>query len=446
MQSSKKGLSGNLIAAIDLENILTEHLRTVLEKGEPRLVARLIIKQLHTRNFILCDLGGDSYGFVHRTFLEYFCAWEFVWQFKESQTLTIEQLIHDVFGNHWQDESWHEVLRLISGMIEPRFVAEIIDFLLEQEIDKSTFFDGSFPLFKRLKKEGLSNLLLAVDCFVEVRNKNLIARTSRKLLKTLQDEAEQEHPYKFTSELAIRLINNIAIIWQDSSETLVWLKKCLKSIPDSSTQGIFGFLIRSFISESAVQEIAKGWKYNTDTLTWLKDRALYDQNVYVRSAAVQEIDKGWKDDPDTLPLLKDRALNDQNEYVRRAIVYMIAKSWKDDPDTLPLLKDRALNDQNEYVRMAAVQEIAKGWKDDLQTFDFLCDRAINDSFVRGESLVALAFVNPRQTALEAILKHYSDKPQTLELLKTVSNNDPDERLKEFAKKELAKLSENPVGA
>jgi hypothetical protein len=54
--------------------------------------------------------------------------------------------------------------------------------------------------------------------------------------------------------------------------------------------------------------------------------------------------------------------------------------------------------------------------------------------------------NPRQTALEAILKHYRDKPQTLELLKTISNNDRDEKLKEFAKVELAKLSENPVGA
>jgi hypothetical protein len=90
----------------------------------------------------------------------------------------------------------------------------------------------------------------------------------------------------------------------------------------------------------------------------------------------------------------------------------------------------------------AVQLIAKGWKNDPQTFDFLCDRAINDPFVRkGEWQT-----NPRQTALEAILKHYSDKPQTLELLKTIANNDRDEKLKEFAKKELAKLSENPVGA
>jgi predicted NACHT family NTPase len=45
-------------------------------------------------------MGADYYAFVHRTFLEYFCAWEFVWQFKETQTLSIEQLKHEVFGKH----------------------------------------------------------------------------------------------------------------------------------------------------------------------------------------------------------------------------------------------------------------------------------------------------------------------------------------------------------
>ena len=84
----------------------------------PETVARLLIEQLRSRNFILCFLGGDAYGFVHRTFLEYFCASEYVWQFKETQTLSIEQLKTEVFGKHWQDESWHEVLRLIAGMID----------------------------------------------------------------------------------------------------------------------------------------------------------------------------------------------------------------------------------------------------------------------------------------------------------------------------------------
>ncbi len=495
MQSSAKGLAGNLISAAQLESILMDYLKTI-EVEKPREIARIMIGQLRTRNFILCDLGGDSYGFVHRTFLEYFCAWEFVWQFKESQTLTIEQLIHDVFGNHWQDESWHEVLRLISGMIEPRFVAEIIDFLLEQKVDKEDFLDE----YGCLKKEGLSNLLLALDCFVEVRNRSLIASTSCKLLKILQNEVDQEFrcKYEFNSELAALLISDISTTWQDNPEILDWLKNCLEFdassyIPESAIHAIArGWkenpdtlpLIKSYtidhsndyvrhasvlaislrwkenpetllllkenfiknedwaLRRAAVQAIAQAWKNESDTFTLIKDRVLNDENWAVRRAAVNEIAKGWKESPDILPMLKKIAIQDISNDVRWEAIKAISQGWKDDPDILPLLKDCALNDENWALRGTAVQGIAKGWKDDPQTFDFLCDRAIHDPFERLFDFQD----NPRQTALEAILIHYSDKPQTLELLKTVSNNDRDEKLKEFAKKELAKLSKNPVGA
>ena len=386
MQSSAKGLAGNLISAAQLESILTDYLKTI-EVEKPREIARIMIGQLRTRNFILCDLGGDSYGFVHRTFFEYFCAWEFVWQFKESQTLTIEQLINDVFGQHWQDESWHEVLRLISGMIEPRFVADIIDFLLEQKVDKNAYLDE----IGRLKKEGVSNLLVAVDCFVEVRNRSLIAPTSSKLLKTLQYEAERETPYKFNPELAATLINITASIWQDSYNMLPWLKKCLEC--DSY----------SYIPIAAVQAISIGWKDETDTLPWLKDRALNDQNSLVRRSGVKAIARGWKDETDTLPWLKNCALKDQNAYVRKEAVQAIAKGWKDETDTLLWLKDRALNDQSWDVQWAAVQGIAKGWKEDPQTFDLLCDHAMYNPFKRQFDFEN----NPRQIALEAILKHWN---------------------------------------
>ena len=527
MQSSKKGLSGNLIAAIDLENILTEHLRTVLEKGEPRMVARLIIKQLHTRNFILCDLGGDSYGFVHRTFLEYFCAWEFVWQFKEDQTLLIEQLINDVFGNHWQDESWHEVLRLISGMIEPRFVAEIIDFLLVQEVDKSTYLDEN----ERLKKEGLSNLLLATDCFIEVRNKNLISTISSQLLKILQSEVEQENPHKFNLETAIIVISNIATTWQDSPEIIPWLKKCIK------------FDFSSYIPELALEAISRNAKGDAEIFSWLKN-VIYDKNWAVRKAAVEALSQicnndpefmsiirkyaindwsydvrisaieaiaqGCKDDIEAPSILQEIASDDKHWAVRRASIELIAQSWKITPKTLSLFKRIAFDDEDHAVRIAAVEALSQDQKDDLailtllkklaankvdydiqsvaveliaigwennnQTLSLLKNCAINNekNSMRNEALQviiqewkgdpqAFAFLhdvtlldpfmrenifqtNPRKTALEAILVHYRDKPQTLELLKTVSNSDSDEKLKEFAKEELAKLSENPVGA
>jgi predicted NACHT family NTPase len=77
MQANDKGLAGNLISAEDLEKILADYLKTI-EISDARAIARLMIHQLRTRNFVLCFMGADYYAFVHRTFLEYSCAWEFV--------------------------------------------------------------------------------------------------------------------------------------------------------------------------------------------------------------------------------------------------------------------------------------------------------------------------------------------------------------------------------
>ncbi len=47
--------------------------------------------------------------------------------------------------------------------------------------------------------------------------------------------------------------------------------------------------------------------------------------------------------------------------------------------------------------------------------------------------------NPRQTALEAIIKQRPDSPQTLSLLRERAENEPDEKVREFAQKKLEQL-------
>ena len=74
MQSGRSGLAGNIIAREDLEALLQDYLKDTLNVSQPLGVARALVDQLRQRNFILCYLGGDSYAFVHRTFLEFFCA------------------------------------------------------------------------------------------------------------------------------------------------------------------------------------------------------------------------------------------------------------------------------------------------------------------------------------------------------------------------------------
>ena len=53
---------------------------------------------------------------------------------------------------------------------------------------------------------------------------------------------------------------------------------------------------------------------------------------------MQELARGWRTDADTLPFLKDRARNDQDEYVRQAAVQELARGWRTDPETLAFLE------------------------------------------------------------------------------------------------------------
>jgi len=354
MQAAEQGLAGNLIRGDDLEKILTGYLKSI-EVSQARTVARLLIEQLRSRNFILCFLGGNSYGFVHRTFLEYFCACEFVERFGKRGVeggLTLEELKTEVFGKHWWDESWHEVLRLIVGMIDTSFAGEIIDYLMA--------LDGQVEKF--------INLFLAAECLSDVRNQSVIAPTATQLLKTLKALTY------YADKIRIQAVSAVATIWKDDPDTLPWLK--LHATRDDDL----------YVRRAAVQELARGWKDDPDTLPLLKQIATRDDHSFVRSAAVQGLARGWKDDPDTLPWLKQFAASDDHSSVRRAAVQELARSWEDEPGMFDFLCERALNDpferkedRGDNPRQLALEIIIKQYRDRPQTLPLLQDRAKNDS-------------------------------------------------------------------
>ncbi|MBD2505977.1 HEAT repeat domain-containing protein [Nostoc muscorum FACHB-395] len=442
MQTGEKGLAGNLINENDLVKVLTDYLKTI-EFDKPREAARVMINQLRTRNFMLCFLGADCYAFVHRTFLEYFCAWEFVWQFKETQTLTIEELKNEVFGKHWHDESWHEVLLLIAGMIEPRFVGEILDYLMMQ--------DG--------EEEKFVNLFLAAKCLVEVRNRSAIVLAVTQLLNQLKDLTRYDLCYyydivrdreeiKLVKEIRTQAVTAIAMIWQESLDTKTWLKeratqddnydvrcvaveelaKNFKDDPDTKTwlKERANQDDNQIVRRAAVEELAKNFKYDPDTKTWLKERAIQDDYYFVRGEAVQELAKNFKDDPDTKTWLRERASQDDHQYVSRTVVQELAKNFKDDPDTKTWLKERATEDNSYFVRRTAIEELAKNFKDDSDTKFILKQRATKDD----DSDV-------RRAAVEELANNFKDDSDTKFILKQRATQDDDSDVRRAAVKGLA---------
>ncbi|WP_293338236.1 NACHT domain-containing NTPase [Microcoleus sp. CAWBG58] len=176
MQDIANNSKPNLVIA---QKVLDERLTEYLESekiSESKLVATALRKDLTARSFILCFLGGDTYGFVHRTFLEYFCAWHFVVGFQEKQDISLEKLKETVFGIRWHDSSWHEVLSLIVSKLNVRFSQEIIEYLLEQ--------DGTLNNF--------SNLFLAAKCCEDMRDFRQIPETQNRLVEKLQSVVDSQ--------------------------------------------------------------------------------------------------------------------------------------------------------------------------------------------------------------------------------------------------------------
>jgi predicted NACHT family NTPase len=212
---------------------------------------------------------------------EYFCAWEFVERFGKRGAeggLSLEQLKAEVFGAHWRDESWHEVLRLIAGMVDAQFAGEIIEYLMREAGEGDKFM----------------NLFLAAGCLAEVRNRSQIA-TATQLLDKLKGLTEYDLHYYYdysdreetelVREIRTRAVAAIATAWQDDGQILPWLKERAGTDDDWD------------VRQAAVRELARGWKDDPDTLPWLKERAGTDDHSDVRYAAVQELARGWKDDP-----------------------------------------------------------------------------------------------------------------------------------------------------
>ncbi|NEO58621.1 MAG: NACHT domain-containing protein [Okeania sp. SIO3B5] len=456
MQGNTAGLAGNLILGDDLERIIWEYLKSV-DINDARGVARALMEQLRSRNFILCFVGAEYYAFVHRTFLEYFCAREFVWQFEKEQKISKKELIEEVFGSHWQDETWHEVLRLISGMIDAKFVGEVISYLMEQEGEEEKFL----------------NLFLAGKCLFEVRIRHGIGDVENRLLNRLKDltgynrgyscrpyDIDSKEIYQKYEALIYKIrgqaVAVVAATWRDDPLTYTWLKQLLVSRNN--------WIVR----REAVRQIATLDKDKLEILELLKQQVLSDDGWDVRREAVQQIATLGKGKPEILELFKQWVESNENWDVRVEAVRQIATGWKREPGTLDLLKQWVESGNSSSVRVEALRQIATGWKHEEGILDSLKQWVESDKNwdVRVEAVLQIATAwkhepgildslkqslesdNRSSVRLKVVLQIATDwkhEPGILDLLKQSLESDNDSGVRVKAVRQIATDWKNQPG-
>ncbi|MEM8642250.1 MAG: HEAT repeat domain-containing protein [Cyanobacteria bacterium P01_G01_bin.54] len=441
MQAGEGGLKGNFITEDDLEQeiqgfLLDEQWQT--DGAAAKKAARRIIQQLRERNYILCLRGPQLYGFVHRTFLEYLTASAYVVQFEKQRSLTFEQLRDEIFGQHWQDEAWHEVLCLICGAIDVQFTGSLIEFLMNIEVDRSHYFDDPRdyrPFRNYLRPEAISNLTLAAEIIAEVKNRTLIKLIDRDLLRRFQYEIDHQSSTPLGTGAARVVAHRFTQTWLDSKDLLQWLKAGVEDHTDDE-DWYWYFFVRS-----AVYVIAEMGHDDPDILQWLKNLVIEGHSDWgVCESAVCSIVRHWRDEPETLPWLQELAESHDLWAVRRGAIESLAQYWQNDPKTLPLVLQVTRLHGNWGTRHAGVEMLERYWSQHPDIIEIFCGIIINDpggetGYLEGD---------PRCEALKALLKYYNDHPRTFEMLHYCANDDRDLYLQEWAQEQLEKFESNEI--
>jgi len=394
MQAAPKGLAGNFILKADLQAEIETYLkeRWQLPPVELTRISIAMITQLRERHFILCLYGAQIYGFVHRTFLEYFCATEIVHRFEKQQTLSFDELKTSIFLAHYQDETWHEVLLLICGMVASHFTGQLAEMLAScAEIARKK------EAYIHVGYNPLKELLFAKLCLDEATESRQLKEISNIFqLKLRQLTSDQDWYVRRASAefLAQHFPQNQNVL------------SLLKQLATKDEHEVVRY--------ASVNSLAQYYTQNPEVLPLIKQVAINDKHEYVRHAAVESLAEHYSQNPEVLPLIKQVTTDDKDDWVRRAAVESLAEHYTQNPEVLPLIKQVAVNDKHEEVRCATVESLVEHYTQNPEVLPLIKQVAIND---KHEGV--------RRAAIESLAKHYTQNPEVLSLLWKILTDDED---------------------
>jgi hypothetical protein len=375
MQHERHGLGGNMISEKRLRLILVSALGD-RDIENPRMVADKIVSALAERDFMLCSVGDEQFSFVHRTFLEYFCAKEFRSHLENGGSASE---LTKVFRDRWSDDAWHEVLRLVCAMVGPDLARGLIGELLSAGAERANW----------------AAVFLAAECAAEVRQ---VAKV----------EAERKEAY--------RLLNRLLTFRGDSTDAAILvrtgsLQRLGRLWPgeEATKTALMNAASNQFwkVRFTAVEELIKQWPADP-TRRWLEQSAA-GPDWALRMAAVHGLATGWPDEDTRQFLVAQLQSNDPHVSFHTA-VEELSRHWPAET-TREWLTQLATLHHAPDARSVALREVVRRWTDD-NTKAWLLDQ-LSKTTDTG---------NARNAAVE-LLQHWPGGPTTETVLALAEQKD-----------------------
>ena len=363
MQSSDAGLRGNFIGERDLVQLTQAWFEGTFADhtgAKARRAADRMIEGLWQRNYLLCPRGPKLYGFLHRTFMEFLTAAEYVRRFEKTDDFTLDDL-DAVFREHGNDPEWSEVLRLICGEIGDEFADSLLRTLLTLR---------EFPTAMLSEENQPSHLLLAIRCMGELRGLSKMEELGAfalercvEFFRMVQHNSRRDN--QFLADL-VQAARDVGTRWPKRDH--------FASI--ALEPGDFEYWGHQFYPE--FEAATFGHRGRITKFAGVAGDACHSAHT-MRSSGLRALCREWAD-AETRGLLTQSAADDKSDQVRYAALGLLAgrEQWAD-AETRGLLTQSAADDKSDQVRYAALGLLAgrEQWAD-AETRGLLTQSAADD--------------------------------------------------------------------
>ncbi len=358
MQGSSVGLRGNFIAESELLKITQEWFEERFSDytgAKARLAAQGMIKGLWQRNYLLCPRGPKLFGFLHRTFMEFLTATEYVRRFEKTTDFKLDAL-DAVFRQHGNEPEWQEVLRLICGEIGDQYAEQLIRTLLTLK---------EFPTEELTEENQPNHLVLAIRCMSELRGlaklESLGEAALEKCVEFLACGATWSDVEAFVRNDWLDAVAEVGERWPrrewlhgklpkfepgSSISCVFWPEFAVSLLPDQTS--VFQFM-RTLPAETdyryfdtTLASIVRRWP-NAATRDFLSQRAVEDIDFRVRRKALELLAgrEAWAEHEETVAVrrrihtvIRDPSAQEQSG--RLACMWLGTLGRRDVPEDSPL--------------------------------------------------------------------------------------------------------------
>ncbi|MEU2614273.1 HEAT repeat domain-containing protein [Micromonospora sp. NPDC007271] len=385
MQCRDSGPAGNYIESDELARVFRDHLVEFygFENERAHAMANSMIDKLRQRSFILERYGLHLFGFVHRTFLEFFCAEEIVNRFEHDPNAWSLEQMRALFREHWADPSWREVLRLVASAL-PADAANDLITLLATEVNQP------WPPLNLPSPPW--NLVLAAQCVAEAPQPAELADAGGAVLRQVVllvehgIAADDPNLVELTEQELLSSIRALGPHWPGRGTFLHWYRRrgvrtswrsgstfATRAAAALSTaqEQLEELLIRELgerrerqaritlvagLAEAAGRQntTSRSHRYCRDLL-FAQARA--EGSTAVRQAAVRALVTHFAADTDLVDVLRSLA-GSPDPAVRALAVQSLGSRVDSAEDVRRLLLTRATDDRDNAVRRAAAAVLA----------------------------------------------------------------------------------------